>query len=163
MENDSGLEAILASFIRFTELSAVKYDVEKDIIKIEIALNSCIGGQHRHRFINRYMKSMVLFHKMHKIDPSFVDLDFIEKSGITIIRLYRDSVSLREEELELVVLLLRQEFASLLVRDDINMFAEAELPGDFKDTFLRKLRESRQPYQNIFVYRDEGRVFVFNK
>jgi len=163
MKMDSGVDAIMSSFIRYTELSAVKYDAEKDIIKIEVALNGCIGDQHRSRFVTRYHQSMALFHNMFKIEPSYMDLEIIEKSGITIMRVYRESLTLREQEIELFVLLLRQEFASLLVRDDNDMIAEAALSGDIKDTVLKKIKESRQPYQNIFAYRDEGRVFVFNK
>ncbi len=163
MKMDSGVEAIISSFIRYTELSAVKYDAEKDIIKIEVALNACIVEPCRSRFITRYRQSMFLLHNMLKIEAAYMDLEFIEKSGITILRLYRESLSLMEEEIELFVLLLRQEFASLLVRDDNDMLAEAALSGDIKNTVLQKIRESRQPYQNIFAYRDEGRVFVFNK
>lgn len=163
MKIDSGVDAILSSFIRYTELSAVKYDAEKDIIKIEVALNGCIGDKHRSSFITRYHQSMLLFHNMLKSEPAYMDLEFIEKSGITIVRLYRESLSLREEEIELFVLLLRQEFSSLLVRDDNDMLAEAAFSRDVKDTVLKKIRESRKPYQNIFAYRDEGRVFVFNK
>ncbi len=163
VEKDSGLEAVLASFIRYTELSAVKYDAKQDIIKLEIALNRCISDQNRCRFMDRYRQSMELFYKINKIEPSFVDLEFIEKSGITIIRLYREMVYLQEEEIELFVWLLRQEFASLLVKDENDIFAATELSGDFKDTLLKKIRETGQPYQNIFAFRDEGRVFVFNK
>jgi hypothetical protein len=163
MNMDSGVDVILSSFIRYSELSSVKYDAEKDIIKIEAAFNGCITDRRRSRFITRYHQSMALFYTMHKINPAYGDLEFIEKSGITILRLYRESLSMREEEMELFVLLLRQEFASLLVRDENDMFAEATLLKDIKDTLLKKIRESRQPYQNIFAYRDEGRVFVFNK
>jgi hypothetical protein len=163
MEMDSGVEAILSSFIRYAELSAVKYDAEKDIIKIEAALNACITQTHRNRFCSRYRQSMVLLHNLLNIKPAHMDLEFIEKSGITILRLYRDSLSLREREIELFVLLLRHEFASLLVSDEDDMLAEAALSGDIKNTVLKKIRESRKPYQNIFAYRDEGRVFVFNK
>ncbi|PKM77767.1 MAG: hypothetical protein CVU90_05715 [Firmicutes bacterium HGW-Firmicutes-15] len=163
MQKDSGVDAILSSFIRYSELSAVKYDAEKDIIKIEVALNGCIGDKHRSNFITRYRQSIALLHNMLNIEPAYMDLEFIEKSGITIMRLYRANLSLREEEIELFVLLIRQEFASLLVRDDNDMLAEAALSRDIKDTLLKKIKESRQPYQNIFAYRDEGRVFVFNK
>ena len=163
MKMDYGLDVIISSFIRYTELSAVKYDAEKDIIKIEVVLNGCIGDEHRSRFNSRYCQSMALFHKMLKIEAAYMKLDFIENAGITVLRLYRESLSLREDEIELYILLLRHEFASLLVRDDNDMVAEAALSGDIKNTLLKKIMDSRQPYQNIFAYRDEGRVFVFNK
>lgn len=163
MFKDSGVDAIMSVFIRCSELSAVKYDVEKDIIKVEIALNKSIKPEQRSKFINKCRESMGLFYKIYKLEPMHFNLSFIENSGITIVRLFRDSQTLIEDEMELFVRLLRQEFASLLIRDDNDMVAGVNLSGDEKNTLLEKIRKSHQPYQNIFAYRDEGRVFVFNQ
>ncbi|MDD4171271.1 MAG: hypothetical protein PHQ94_03450 [Syntrophomonas sp.] len=163
MDMGTGLDAIMSVFIRYSELSAVKYDAKRDIIKIEIALNDGIKTEQGSRFINRYHQSMALYYNMTDMEPIHIKLQFIENSGITILRLYRDSQTLREEEMELYVRLVRQEFASLLIRDDNAIVAVAPLSGDEKRNLLHKIRQSHDSYHNIFAYRDEGRVFVFNK
>jgi len=163
MVNESGLDAIISVFIRYSELSAVKYDVKSDTIKIETALNNSIGEEQRSKFITCCQKSMALFYRMTKVEPVQFALKFIENSGITILRLYRDSLTLREQEMELFVRLVRQEFASLLIMDDNDIAAVANLSGDVKRTLLQKLKQSHDSYHNIFAYRDEGRVFLFNK
>ena len=163
MQQESGLDIIISVFIRYSELSAVKYDLEKGIIKVEIALNTSLTDQQRSKFVSSYNKTLGLFYKMGKFQPVFTKLSFLENTGITILRLYRDGKTLREDEMELFVLLLRQEFASLLVRDDNDMGLGALFSSEAKRTLMQKLGGSQKNYHNIFAYRDQGRVFVFNK
>ena len=163
MVNESGLDAMISVFIRYSELSAVKYDVKSDTIQIETALNDNINEEKRCKFIARCRQSMDLFYRMTRVEPVQFALKFIENSGITILRLYRDSKTLREQEMELFVQLLRQEFASLLIRDDNDIAALANQSIDVKATLLKKIKQSHDSYHSIFAYRDEGRVFVFNK
>jgi len=163
MDTGTGLDATISVFIRYSELSAVKYDAKRDIIKIEIALNDSIKQEQGSRFINRCHQCMALYYNMTDMEPKHINLQFIENSGITILRLYRDSQTLREEEMELYVRLVRQEFASLLIRDDNNIVELAALSGDEKRNILHKIRQLHESYHNIFAYRDKGRLFVFNE
>jgi len=163
MKIESGLDVVLSVFIRYSEFSVVQYDIEKDLVKIEVALNDRVPDEQVQRFTTKYRKSMELFYHMLNYEPVTIELGSIVKSGITILRIYRDGLTIREEEMELSVRLLRQEFDSLLVRDDNDIVTGAMLTGEVKESLLQKIREYHQPYHNIFAYRDEGRVFVFNK
>lgn len=162
MDKGSGLDAMMSVFIRYAELSAVKYDAKLDIIKVEIALKDEIISEKADCFLKQYYSCMGLYYNLTKVVPIYNKLKLIENSGITILRLYRDSHTLHEEEIELFVGLVRQKFDSLLIRDDNDMVATA-LSGDAKKNLLDKIRQSHESYHNFFAYRDEGKVFVFNK
>lgn len=159
----AGLDATISAFIRNPELSSVKYDAKKDIIKVEAALSNSINEETRTRFLNRCSQSLQLLYKTNQTKPDYIHLSFVENSGITILRLFRDSQTLTEEEVELFVQLLRQTFAALLIKDDYDIAAGGALTGEIKKSLLKRIRQSDESYQNIFAYRDEGRVFVFNK
>ena len=163
MDKGSGLDALVTVFLRHTELSAVKFDTVRDIVKIEIALNTSLTEQQGNRFIDICRKSMALFYRMGNLEPIHISLKFIEHAGVTILRLYRDSQTLIEEEIELFVRLIRQEFASWLIRDDNDMVTAAILNSDEKKQVLSKIKSGQESYRNVFVYRDQGRVFVFNR
>lgn len=163
MVDETGLDAILSAFICYSEFSSIKYDVKSDTIKIEVPLNAGIDKDQLRKFITGYLQSMELFHKITGVEPAKFDLDFIEKSRIIILRLYRDSKTLREQELELFVQFLRQSFACSLIRDDNDISAMAGSLGDVKTSLLQRIKQSYDSYHSIFAYRDEGRVFVFNK
>ena len=163
MEMESGLDALVSAFLRHVELSAVKYDSVRDIIKIEVALNTSLTLQEGNRFIDECQKSMALFYRMKKLDPIHISLKLIDHAGITILRLYRDSQTLVEEEIGLFIGLVRQEFASWLIRDDNDMVTAALLNGDEKTQVVNKIKSGQDSFRNLFVYRDKGRVFVFNR
>jgi len=163
MDKGSGLDALVTVFLRHTELSAVKFDAVRDIVKIEIALNTSLTEQQGNSFIDICSKGMALFYRMGNLEPIHISLKFIEHAGVTILRLYRDSQTLIEEEIELFVRLVRQEFASWLIRDDNDMVTAAILNGDDKKQVLNKIKSGQESYHNVFVYRDQGRVFVFNR
>jgi hypothetical protein len=163
MGHDEGLDALLSAFICNPELSSVKYDGKKDIIKIEAALNAAINEADRTEFLNRCSQSIRLLMKTRGVEPVYFQLGFQESSGVTILRLYRDSLTLSEEEIELYVKLLRQSFYTLLISDDQDLGAGAFFNGELKRTLLKKIKQSQDDFQNIFAYRNEGRVYVFNK
>ncbi|MEQ8199841.1 MAG: hypothetical protein ABRQ24_00305 [Syntrophomonadaceae bacterium] len=163
MDKGSGLDALVSAFLRYAELSAVKFDAVRDIIKIEVALDTSLTEGQGDRFIDACHQSMALFYRMRSLDPIHISLKFIEHAGITILRLYRDSQTLVEEEIELFIRLVRQEFASWLIRDDNDMVTAAFLNGDEKNQVLNKIRSGQESFRNFFVYRDKGRVFVFNR
>lgn len=163
MDKGSGLDALMSAFIRYAELSAVKFDAVRDIIKIELALDTSLTEEQGNRFIIACHQSMALFYKMSNIKPIHISLKFIEHAGITILRLYRDSKTLMEDEIELFIKLVRQEFASWLIRDDNDIVTTAILNGDEEKHLINKIRQSHDCYHNLFIYRDQGRVFVFNR
>ena len=163
MSSDSGLDALISAFIRNPELSSVKYDVKKDIIKIETALGVVISEENRTLFLHRCCQSLQLLFQTIKVQPKYFELRFQENSGITLLRLYRDSQTLSEEEIELFVNLVKQTFAAWLIQDNQDMSAGTFLTGEIKQTLLNKIKRSQEDYQNIFAFRDEGKVYVFNK
>ncbi len=163
MDNGSGLDALMSAFIRHAELSAVKFDAVRDIIKIELALNTSITEEQGNCFIESCHRSMALFYHMKNLKPIHISLKSIQHAGITILRLYRDSQTLMEDEIELFIRLVRQEFASWLIRDDNDIVTTAILNGDEEKRLMNKLRQSHDSYRNLFIYRDQGKVFVFNR
>lgn len=163
MDKGSGLDALMSAFIRHAELSAVKFDAVRDIVKIELALNTSLTEEQGNSFIDSCQRSMALFYQMSSLKPIHISLKFLEHAGITILRLYRDSQTLMEEEIELFIKLVQLEFASWLVRDDNDIVTTAILNGDEERQLINKLRQSHDSYRNLFIYRDQGKVFVFNR
>ena len=106
---------------------------------------------------------MALFYRMRNLNPIHISLKSIQHAGITILRLYRDSLTLAEEEIGLFIGLVRQEFASWLIRDDNDMVTAALLNEEEKTQVVNKIKSGQESFRNFFVYRDKGRVFVFNR
>jgi hypothetical protein len=163
MDDDLGLDAIITAFLNYSEFSSINYEAFRDTIKIEIALRGDIGEEKKAHMLSRTCQSLQLFYKIAHIEPKLIKMDVVEKEGITILRWHRDIKSLREQELELLVLLLRQEFNDNLVKDEHDFLMAQSVRTRVKNSLLKKIKKHGQISNNIFAYRDEGRVFVFNK
>ena len=162
MKDESGLDAIISAFIRYSEFSCIKYEAPGNTIKIEIALQGDFNEDQKLKMLNNICQTMNLYYKISKIEPTLMKLDVIQPDGVTILRLYRDLRSMREEELGMFVRLLRQEYPNSLMKDDNNLLFQDFMFGDVKNSILKRINSSHN-YNHIFAYRDGGRVFVFNK
>jgi hypothetical protein len=160
MTNDSGLDIFITISLKYPELNAVKYQVDKDQIILEVALNGKTINQKIKSFTKKTVSHLSLFHKLANKKPTLLELDFKEVSGITFLRFLRDIKSLTEEEIELFFHLLMDDFSNSIIRDNQSI--------DNREIFKKKVKLIKVIRENssmtrFFAYRKEGKVFVFNK
>lgn len=161
MANNTGLDIFISVSLKYPELNAIKYQANRELIIFEIALKGKIAFQQKKLFEQKTKACLKLFYKMKNKQPVSLDWRFRENSEITLLRFYRDVNSLSEEEIELLVFLLREHFADLLLRDKNSIIAEDSLKRQLKKNLLRKV--GNENCTDFFAYREEGRVFVYNK
>lgn len=163
MKIESNLDGVISVFQKYPELSCVKYQATENLIKMEFALNGDLGSKKEMYFTNKVMKSLKLYYKILNIEPPHIELRFSCNCGISLLRFTRDLTTFKENELELFIILLRLEFMAILVRDDSDILARYSVSNNRENSLIQVFKQESQPYESIFVYRDEGRVFVFNK
>lgn len=164
MTQKSGLDVLISAFVHYPELSSVKYEAAKDQLKIEVALNGPVDEVFIKGFVNKTCDCLRLYHELSYIKPDLWELTYTTQAGITLLRLYRDFKSVTEGEVELFVLLLREYFVSLLVRDEnSDVLAEESYAREIRKSLVHKTKQGDILSKNFFAYRDEGTMFVFNK
>lgn len=162
MAEKSGLEMSISIFVHYRELNSVKYDAKQGRFKIEVALKGIIEDKILAEFKDKMSATLNLYYNLSHVKPLLFDVEYTTQAGITLISLYRDVKSLSEEEIELFVLMLRENFSSLLIIDETNVLVSEETYArEIKRNLLHnhKTADSR----NFFGYRDHGTMFVFNK
>lgn len=163
MREDTGLEAVLSAFIRYPEMSSIKYEAIHNRAAMEMIIKGYIVDKQQKRFIDRSKQSLALFYKLHRISPSEVEIHFASRRDITILTLTRDLDSLREDEIELFMILACQEFSAVLLTDVMEDQGKGASYHNFKKIVMQKINRERHPYQKVFAYRDRGKMFVFDK
>lgn len=163
MTEEAGLDIFISVSLRYPELNAVKYEAEQDRIILEIAHKGSIIQCQQEHFVTKAKDCLSLFHKLSERKPVLVDFDFIEKSNVTFIRFYRDVVSLSEEEINLFMNLLKDEFTDILHEESICIVTEESFKLQVKNNLLRKIQKDDMHTSNFFSCRDNGRVLVFNE
>ena len=83
---------------------------------------------------------------------------------LTMVEIRRDVSTLTQEEISLVIALMRMEFRQQLVVDPGDSLYEDELAlqDEMIEQMLEDLRESRSD-RRLVAFREEGRVMVFNQ
>lgn len=163
MIEDSGLDAVISAFIRYPEMSSIKYEAKHNTAAMEMILKGHIGDKQQRRFVERSRQSLALFYRLHKIQPSKLEIDFAKRRDIYILSLTRDLYSLTEEEIEVFIVLACQEFSAVLLTDVMEQQYNGRFYHDFKKSVMQKINRERHPYQKVFAYRDGGKMFVFDK
>ena len=83
---------------------------------------------------------------------------------LTMVEIRRDVSTLTQEEISLVIALMRMEFRQQLVVDPGDSLYEDELAlqDEMIEQMLEDLRDSRSD-RRLVAFREEGRVLVFNQ
>lgn len=163
MNMNSSLDAVISAFIRYPEMSSIKYEARNNTVAMEMILKGHIVDKQQKRFAERSKQSLALFYKIHQICPDQLTINFTRRRDITILTWSRDNFSLSEDEIELFVILAIQEFSAVLLTDGLEHDINGATYHDFKKSVMRKISREHHPYQKVFAYRDRGKMFVFDK
>lgn len=162
-EQEPGLEAVLSAFIRYPEMSSIKYEAIHNTASMEMILKGHINDKQQKHFIDRSKQSLALFYKLHQTVPTDLQIHFACRRDITILTFARDLDSLLEDEIELFMILASQEFSAVLLMDVTEDPGAGASYHNFKKTVMQKINRERHPGQKVFAYRDRGKMFVFDK
>ena len=124
MDRDLGLDVFLTVSLDHPEINAVKYLADKEQIILEVALNTVIEPMKRKSFLKKTRDCLDLFHRLADQKPELMKVDLIDKSELSFLRFYRDVGTLSQDEISLLILILREEFANLLVKDNNDIVAK---------------------------------------
>ncbi len=163
MDGLRGLEAIISVFISNTEFSSIKYEAETQTIQVEVALREELTEDQKKDIVDHTCRTMRLFYEMSGINPQMVEMDINQKDGVAIVGLRRDIGSLEDKELGLYLELLRERCRDVIIMDEGGDLNDDSLHTRVGSSLLQKIRKQGQLRRNIFAYREEGRLFVFNK
>jgi len=162
MVNSSSLDIFLDVSLKYAELNAVIYQADKDRIILEVALEGEFDSQQKTGFAEKIRECLSFLHKLYGKKPLFLELLFKEASNMTFLRFCRDVDSLTEEEIELFIMLLKENFPGLLLRDEGSIVTEDSFQKKIRKDLLQEITKSPSSTK-FFAFREQGRVFLFNK
>ena len=90
-------------------------------------------------------------------------IDFDVQGNISILTFYRDAFTLTEDEIDLYVRLAGLAFPDMLFRETDETVLQSKMVNDIKKQLLQDISHKNDSANNIFAYRDRGKMFVFDK
>ena len=161
--SETGLDMFLNVSVNFPEINIVKYEYNKDLLIIEVAFCREIDLQQEKQFKDKARECIKLLHQLEESQPEIVEVRIKRLAGLTFLRYYRDVKSLSENEITLLMSLLRENFHDCLVDDGRIPITQNSFRKHVKRDLLQKLHTSRDNTGYIFAYHDQGRLCIFNR
>jgi len=159
----AGLDAVISAFIRNPELSSIQYKTGQNIIEMEMILKDNIENEKQQLFCRKTTAAIQMLHKLRGKENSDLRINFDIQGNISILTLYRDAFTLSEEEIDLYVKLAGFAFPNMLLRETDETELQSKAVNDIKKRLLQDISHKNNTANNIFAYRDRGKMFVFDK
>lgn len=158
MIENTELNKIVNIFFRHVELHSIKFDANKKQLVFELAFAANTTPEGKNDLKLLIDNCMQFYYKQKKIKPVCYQIRISEYGDLTLLNLYRDVGTLSDEELDLFIYILNQNYSTILPADERVIHTDA----DFIQTNTYK-NLNINAYNNILAYREQGKVFVFNR
>lgn len=159
MNNDTELNTIINIFFRHVELHCIKYDANKKQLVFEFAFTADTPAEGRKDLKLLLHSSMQYYYKQKEIEPLYSEISVSNYGELTLLNYYRDVQTLSDDELDLFIYILNQNYSTLLLADERAINSDSYITP--KSNTYKNL--DMNAYNNILAYREQGKVFVFNR
>jgi hypothetical protein len=163
-ENSKGVGLLISVLVRYPELSTVNFDPQRRLLKFTFILTRPLERSRFEKARRRLRESILAYSEFKSRTPSVIEASRTDFEDITVVEVRRDVETLTQEEISLVIDVMREEFGTLLAADKNDNLMEEDLlvQEEIIEEMLQDVRDCRQ-VRNIIEFREEGRVVVFNK
>lgn len=162
MSESTGL--LISLLVRYPEVATINYEPQKRVLKFTFIVKEALSPLKVEALKEKLASCLGAFYFLTKKGRPLASLGASTYEGLTFLEVKRDVTSLTEEEISLIIGLLRQEFGSSLITEQNDPLLEEELLGeeDLIGHMLENVRETKLE-KRLIAFREEGRVLVFNK
>lgn len=155
---------LISMLVRYPEIGTINFDPQKETLKFTFLLTKLLRDTEYEGWEQRLRSSLEAYWYLDNKPVTSFAVNRSSFGKITVLELVRDVGTLTQEEIALVVAIMRDQFGPLLVADHNESLLEEDLliQEELIEEMLEDLRDAH-PQKNLIAFREEGRVLVFNK
>jgi len=163
ISNSVGL--LISILVRYPEIGSIKFSPKSKVLKFNFILTKHFSDLEFENFQQHLVNSLEVYNILEGKKTIITELKKIDYEKITLLEVERDVETLNQEEISLIIDLMREKFDSLLMADsnyDSLLDEELEMQEELIEHMLEDTKTSFQE-KNLIGFREEGKVLVFNK
>lgn len=163
ISNSVGL--LISILVRYPEIGSIKSVTKDKVLKFNFILTEQLTEKEFTSFKEHLLNSLEVYNLLEGKKTLITEIKKIDYEKITILEVERDVDTLNQEEISLIIGLMRDKFGSFLVSDnsaDCALEEELEMQEELIEHMLEDAKASFQE-KNLIGFREEGKVLVFNK
>lgn len=164
MENDNA--GLLISFlIRYPEILKIIYEPKQMVITFAFGIRTSLEDKQFNKFKNKVSDYINTVLYLNNQTAKIRDLSITSMHGISLVEFKRDLTTFEKNELNVLIELLKREYEEKLLVEDMGSVEEDVLwlHEEIINNFLLNLGGAASNDVPLVAFRENGRVFVFNK
>lgn len=163
VSNSVGL--LISILVRYPEIGSINFSPKSKVLKFNFILTQHLEDLDFENFQQHLINSLDVYNMLEGKKTIITELKKIHYEKITLLEIERDVDTLSQEEISLIIDLMRDRFGHLLVTDgSCESFLDEELEMQ-EELIEHMLEDAKTSFQekSLIGFREEGKVLVFNK
>ncbi len=155
---------LISILLRYPEVATINFNPESQLLKFTFIYSKVLGNGELDSLKQKLMDSIEVYNLLEGKKTRVVTLNHQVCDNLTLLEVRRDVDTLAQEEITLIVELFHQFLNNDLVTEENEQLVEEDLIAqeEIIEHMLQSIKCSTQD-KCLFAFREEGRVFVFNK
>ncbi|OAT86697.1 hypothetical protein [Desulfotomaculum copahuensis] len=155
---------LISILVRYPEVATINFDPDRQVLKFTFISSQVLVPADMGEIKEKLLDSIAVFNILENRETRLSRIDCQVCEQLTMIEVQRDVETLVQEEIALIVQLLRLQLDRHLVTDDNEPLFEEDLliQEEIIEHMLESIRDASGD-KYLFAFREEGRVLVFNK
>ncbi len=154
---------LISILVRYPEIGSINLDSHNKKIKFTFIVAELLDKHYIQDFFLRLEDCIDAFLHIKGNEIHDFEYNSWDHSGLITLEISRDVETISQDEIALVVALVNEMFGGMLIIDvsghiEEDIDYQEQLIGDI----LKKIPTTVN-FKNLYAYRDEGKVMVFNK
>lgn len=160
----NSMSLIVSLMVRYPEIATLSLNPEEKSLHFTFLINHPLSGEKFEQFKEKYFLSLQVMADLHQREMAIATVSHQTQDNLGFLEISRDIASITQEEISLLVNLVRESFGGDLLSDQEDGMGEEEqvFQEEMIDHMLEDLKDTRQEKRLIGI-REEGRVMVFNR
>lgn len=163
-EVSDSIGLLISILVRYPEVSTINFDPVKQELKFTFIVSSVLEKDEMVNFIKKVQDSVEMYVELEGHEPTSIHIGHQVCEDFTKFEITRDVTTLTQEEINMVIQLVKMKFTSHLISERNENVVEEDLlmQEELIEHMLESLKLSTAE-RNLIAFREEGRVLVFNK
>ncbi len=155
---------LISILLRYPEVATINFNPESQLLKFTFIYSKVLENGELDSLKQKLMDSIEVYNLLEGKETKVVTLNHQICDNLTLLEVRRDVDTLAQEEITLIVELFHQFLKNDLVTEENEQLVEEDLIAqeEIIEHMLQSIKCSTQD-KCLFAFREEGRVFVFNK
>lgn len=153
---------LISLLVRYPEVGTINYEPKTRVLKFTFIVKEALAPEKVAALKKKLSSCLGAFAFLTKKGRRLASLEASTHENFTFLEIKRDVASLTEEEISLIIGLMREEFGQSLITEQNDPLLEEELlaEGDLIGHMLENVKE-KTPEKRLIAFREEGKVLVF--